>query len=123
MTLRRTHVVPTHLRTPELVVSVGGISLSAKQFLLLLIGAALSYDLWLHLSRLWGGIALLCALFPVSCAVFLAFLKIAGRELPTWVLVLVLYQMRTKRFVWRRLSYQEPGNAFSPLEREDDRYH
>ena len=45
-------MVPTHLKTPETVLALGGLSLSARQFLLLLVGAALSYDLWKHLEAL-----------------------------------------------------------------------
>jgi hypothetical protein len=90
---RRTHIVPTHLGTPETVLSIWSISLSARQFLLLLIGAALSYDLWLNTASIvvWPALLVLrfgLAILPFVGTLALAFVRIAGRELPIWVLVL-----------------------------------
>ena len=47
-----THLVPTHVRTPETLLTLAGVSLSVKQFLLLLVGVALSYRVWLLLGIL-----------------------------------------------------------------------
>jgi PrgI family protein len=113
-TVRKTHVVPTHLRTPETVLTFGGLSLSARQFLLLLIGAALSYDLWKHLAALttdpYGGVlAGGVALLPILLASAFAFGRIAGRSLDAWVLAIFRYRSRPKRLVWRSVRFQESG--------------
>lgn len=121
---RRTHVVPTHLRTPETVLSFGSVSLSVRQFLLLLLGSALSYDVWLHLVLLdaipAGWILRLgCALFPALIALALAFGSIAGRSLDLWLIVLVRSVQRPKRLVWRSVRFQEPMPAPFTLKEKD----
>lgn len=121
---RRTHVVPTHLRTPETVVSIGSVSLSARQFFLLLLGSALSYNLWLHLAFLVSvpaGIVprLGCALVPFLIALAFAFLRFAGRTLDLWFLVLARYWQRPRRFVWRSVRYQEAVPALFTLGKEE----
>ena len=112
--VRKTHVVPTHLKTPETVLSIGGLSLSARQFLLLLVGAALSYDFWKHLEALTtfpggaflaGGIALL----PTLVAIAFAFGRIAGRDIAAWVLAIFRYLSRSKRLIWHSVRFQEPS--------------
>ncbi|HEU5376254.1 MAG TPA: hypothetical protein VFV38_12485 [Ktedonobacteraceae bacterium] len=110
---RKTHVVPTHLRTPETVLSFGGLSLSARQFLLLLVGAAISYDCWKHLKALAtfpGGVFLAAAvaLFPALVAITFAFGRIAGRDMAIWFLVILRYLFRPKCLVWRSVRFQEP---------------
>lgn len=109
---RTTHVVPTHLRTPETVLSFGGLSLSARQFLLLLVGAALSYDVWKHLEVLITqpfGIILAAAgaLFPTLVACAFAFGRIAGRDLAAWALALIRYALRPKRLIWHSVRFLE----------------
>lgn len=123
MLLRRTHVVPTHLRTPETVLSFGSVSLSARQVLLLLLGSALSYNLWLHLAFLAhvpAGLAprLGCALLPALISLALAFVRLAGRTLDLWLLVLVRFWQRPKRFVWRSVCFQEAVPALFFLGKE-----
>ena len=127
--LRRTHVVPTHLHTPETAFSIGSVGISVRQFLVLLIGSAISYDLWLHLvalAGLPGGqiVRLLTALVPVSLTLAIAFLKIAGRPLETWLLVLLRFWARPRRLVWRSVCFQEwsDGTAVSEGEKGDNAY-
>jgi hypothetical protein len=127
--LRRTHVVPTHLHTPETAFSIGSVGISVRQFLVLLIGSAISYDLWLHLvalAGLPGGqiVRLLTALVPVSLTLAIAFLKIAGRPLETWLLVLLRFWGRPRRLVWRSVYFQEwsDGTIISEGEKGDNAY-
>ena len=112
---RTTHVVPTHLRTPETLLTIAGLNLSIRQFLLLLLGAATSYNFWLHLEALGffgAGIGqlfrLLLALLPTLVAMAFAFLRLAGRTLDRWLLVTLWYLGRPRRFVWHSVRYQEP---------------
>lgn len=117
----KTHVVPTHLRTPETVLTLGGVSLSARQFLLLLLGTALGYDLWLHLAilaRVPAGqlVRLALAFIPFAASCILAFLRLAGRELSAWLLVLVRFGNRPRRLVWRSIRFQEPSLVLDATE-------
>ena len=110
--LRKTHLVPTHVHTPETAFSLGSVSVSVRQFLVMLIGSAVSYDLWLNLAVLagipGGQIArLLAALMPVSLTLAISFLKIAGRALEIWILVLARFWARPRRLVWRSVRFQE----------------
>ncbi len=50
----RKHIVPTHLNLPDQVVTLWSFSLSARQFLLLLVGAGLGGTLWQHLATVWA---------------------------------------------------------------------
>ncbi len=110
----RTHIVPTHLRVPEAILTIGGLNLSVRQFLFLLLGSALGYDLWLHLAALAhvpGGqlVRLMLALIPFTLSCILAFLRLAGRELPIWLLVLIRFGNRPRRLVWYSVRFQEPS--------------
>ena len=121
---RKTQVVPTHLHTPETVLSIGGLSLSARQFLLLLVGVALSYDGWKHLETLMdfpGGVWLAAAgaLFPTLVAGILAFGRVAGRDLAAWLLALCRYGIRPRRLVWHSVRFQEPGVGSAAEEAEE----
>ena len=123
----RNHVVPTHLRTPETILTLGGVSLSVRQFLLLLLGAALGYNLWLHLAflaMLPGGqiVRLLLAGVPMLVAIALAFVRVAGRTLDRWLLVLLLYRQRPKRLVWRSVRFLEPKMIFGEQTQEGEKY-
>jgi hypothetical protein len=126
--MRTSQVVPTHLRTPETLLSLAGIALSVRQFLLLFLGAALGYDGWLNLkilAELPGGVGLRLAgaLVPFVCCAALAFVRIAGRTLDRWLLVLARYQTRSRRLVWRSVRFQEPGLVGAADEREEEGSH
>lgn len=109
---RKGHIVPTHLRTPETLLTLAGFNLSIRQFLLLLLGATMSYNLWLHLALLGSSLAgqvlrLALALFPVLLTGLFAFVRLAGRTLDRWLLVLLWYLGRPRRFVWHSIRYRE----------------
>ena len=109
--VRKTHVVPTHLRTPETVLTFGGLSLSARQFLLLLVGAAISYDLWKHLDTSLtfpGGVvlAIFLAALPTLLACAFAFGRVAGQDSAAWTLALLRYGRRPKRLIWHSVRFQ-----------------
>lgn len=127
---RRTHVVPTHVHTPDMLLSIAGISISVRQFLLILVGIALSYRCWLVCSWLavfpggWLGqdIRIAGALLPLGLSLAFAFVTLAGRELDGWCVVLVRYLFRPHRLVWRTVRFQEPsvGGWLAELEEEGD---
>ena len=107
-----THTVPTHLNVPDTVLTIGSLSLTARQFLILLIGSSLSYNLWhqLHMLSLYafvGTILRVClALVPILLALVFALARIAGRSLEIWFVILLRYWVQSKRFVWRSVRLQ-----------------
>lgn len=109
---RRTHLVPTRIKTPQQILTVAGISLSAPQFLLLLVGIALSYRVWLACSWLavWTvGIAArwILAGMPALLALILAFVRLADRDIALWCVVVVRFALRPRLFVWRSIRFYE----------------
>lgn len=128
--MRRTHVVPTHVHTPDVLLTVAGISISIRQFLLLLVGIALAYRGWLALGWLAivpGGltghiIQAVGALLPCGVSGALAFGRLAGRELDVWCAVVVRYWLRPRLLVWRSVRLQEPdtGGWSAAREAEED---
>lgn len=105
----RFHQVPTHISTPEPVLSVGPLSLSAKQFLLLLLGCALSYHLWQLLDWLASPPAQILrvalAMLPALSAGAVALLRLADRPLEQWGLVLLRFWSGPRLLLWRSLRH------------------
>lgn len=122
---RRTHLVPTHVRTPETLITLAGVSLSIRQFLLILVGVALSYRVWLLfavLSSIPAGQVLRWALTAIPCCVALAFafVSLAARTLDAWGVVMLSYALRPHRFVWRSVRFFDPGLGGIHKEEEFD---
>src|SRR5262245_39063681 len=126
LTGRRTHLVPTHVRTPETLLTLAGVSLSVRQFLLILVGIALSYRVWL----LFGVLSLLpgcqvlrstLTVIPFFVALAFAFVSFAARTLDAWCVVILRYALRPHRFVWRSVRFFDPGlGGISKEEEESD---
>jgi hypothetical protein len=122
---RRMHLVPTHVRTPETLITLAGVSLSVRQFLLILVGVALSYRVWLLLGALvwlpagqilrWG-----LTIVPLGVALAFAFVSLAGRMLDVWCVVVLRYFLRPHRFVWRSVRFVDPGLSGTRKEEESD---
>src|SRR5437660_12606260 len=88
----RKHIVPTHLNLPDQVLTLWSFSLTARQLLLLLVGAGIGGTVWQHLAPL-GHSALagqvvrgLLALAPFLSVLFLACYRHAGRYLEVWLI-------------------------------------
>ena len=95
------------------------LSLSARQLLLLLVGAGIGGTIWQHLvilghSSITGEVLrLLLSLPPFLLALLFAWYQYAGRYLEVWLVVLVRYRLRPKRYLWRSIRYDE--HQLSPL--------
>lgn len=123
--VRKTHLVPTHVRTPETLLTLAGVSLSVRQFLLILVGVALGTQVW----RFLGGLAfvpagqilrgLLTAMAPGG-ALLCAFVTLAGRPLEIWSVVLLRYAWRPRCLVWRSVRFADPGLVEEREEGEGD---
>ncbi len=110
----RKHIVPTHLNLPDQVLTLWSFSLSARQLLLLLVGAGLGGTLWQHLAILGHhalagqALRLLVALLPFLLLAVLACYQYAGRYLEVWFIVLLRYHLRPRRYLWRSIRHFEP---------------
>ena len=116
---RRFHQVPTHIGTPEPVLSMGPLTLSARQFLLLLLGGALSYHSW-QLLGVWTTPAgalprLVLALLPAVGAGALAFVRLADRPLEHWLLCLLRFWTMSRLLLWRSVR-RSPEHLLPVLE-------
>src|SRR5437868_14519711 len=110
----RKHIVPTHLNLPDQVLTLWSFMLSARQLLLLLVGAGLGGTVWQHLAPLGHhalvgqALRLLVALMPFLLLTVLACYQHAGRYLEVWLIVLARYHLRPKRYLWRSIRHFEP---------------
>jgi hypothetical protein len=110
----RKHIVPTHLNLPDQVLTLWSFSLSARQLLLLLVGAGIGGTVWQHLAVLGHhalagqALRLLLALIPFLLITMLACYQHAGRYLEVWMIVLVRYHLRPKRYLWHSIRHFEP---------------
>jgi hypothetical protein len=122
----RKHTVPTHLQMPDQVLTLWSFSLTARALLLLLVGGGIGGTLWQHLTVLGhyavaGEILrLLLSLPPFLLALFIAWYQHAGRYLEIWMVVLVRYRLRPKRYLWRSIrSYEQ--HLYPLVQGGDDR--
>ncbi len=115
----RKHIVPTHLNVPDQVLSLWSFSLSARQLLLMLVGSGIGGTIWQHLAVLGHDavpgemLRLLLSLPPFLLALLAAWYQYAGRYLEVWLVVLVRYRLRPKRYLWRSIRHYE--HHLSPL--------
>lgn len=105
------HTVPTHLATADTVLSLGYLSLSSRQLLLVLLGGSVTASLWTRTSMLStllppAGAVLHLALVIVCAAITLAltFGQAQGRSLDVWLIVILAYLMRPRLFLWRKMA-------------------
>ena len=121
------HTVPTHLKVPDTVLTIGSLSLTARQFLILLIGSSLGYNLWhqLHVFSVYAvvgtGLRVCLALVPALLALLFALVQVAGRPVEVWLFVLARYWTQSKRYVWRsvRRGHQQATPLYVPLSEEE----
>jgi hypothetical protein len=117
--------VPTHLQMPDQVLTLWSFSLTARQLLLLLVGGGIGGTLWQHLA-MFGHYAvpgeimrLLLSLPPFLLALFIAWYQHAGWYLEIWIVVLVRYRLRPKRYLWRSIRIYEQ-HLYPLIPGEDD---
>jgi hypothetical protein len=98
---------------PDQVLTWWSFSLSARQLLLLLVGCGLGGTLFQHLAVLGHEgvpgevLRLLLSLPPFLLAILLAWYQFAGRYLEVWLIVLMRYWLRPKRYLWRSIRHDE----------------
>lgn len=99
---RTRHKIPTGLTVEDRLFSYGAISLTTRQFLLLLGGAAIGYGgVWQGWSGLPAPPRVGIALIPLLLAAVVALARPGGRPLESWVFVLLRHWSRPRVAVWR----------------------
>jgi len=105
-----THTIPTHLASADTVLSLGYLSLSSRQLLLLLVGGSLAASLWertFWLATLLPpvGVALhwLLLLLSGGCVLALTFGQAAGRSFDAWLIVMLAYCARPRVYLWHTI--------------------
>jgi len=104
--------IPTHLEVEDKIISYNGFGLTVRQAFLLVIGWSLAVDVWRSLDGLTGlgmaGVALrlVISAAPGLIACFIAWTKVGGRHLESWLLVVLLYHTKPKVYLWRALAMQ-----------------
>lgn len=94
------HEIPTHLEVEDRLLW----SLTARQTLLLLIGALIGYSFWLNMGWLipWWALRLAGALVIFVLSAALAFIRPRGRNLESWVFAILHYVAIPKLYIWQR---------------------
>jgi hypothetical protein len=99
--------VPTHLQVADKI-AIGPVSVTIRQGVILLLGAALAYQGWHALALLsdWGvgWLRVVVVALVVVVAVVLAQVRLAGRHLEVWALVWARYTWQPRVYLWCRAS-------------------
>lgn len=104
------HIVPTHLNLPDSILTIGGVGISARQLLLLMLGGGISGNLWYHLPPVVPGllgllIRLLITSIPLDLAIIAGWVRYLGRPLEIWAVLLLRYWLRPKQYLWRSIRW------------------
>lgn len=120
--------IPTHLGVEDKIISYNGIGLTVRQAFLLVLGWSLAVDVWRALDGLvqlgTAGVVLrlVVSAAPGLLACFIAFTRVGGRHLESWLLVVLLYHTKPKVYLWRCLATQvRLGEQVSRHRRKADR--
>jgi hypothetical protein len=110
---------------PDQVLTLWSFSLSARQLLLLLVGAGIGGTVWQHLAALGHDaepfeiLRFLLSLPPFLLALLIAWYQYAGRYLEVWLVVLVRYRLRPKRYLWRSIRHDAQHLTSSSVDGDD----
>ena len=104
--------IPTHLEVEDKIISYNGIGLTVRQAFLMVLGWSLAVDVWrwldglAHLGMAGVVVRLVVSAAPGLLACFIAFTRVGGRHLESWLLVVLLYHTKPKVYLWRGLAAQ-----------------
>lgn len=104
--------IPTHLEVEDKIISYNGFGLTVRQAFLLVVGWSLAVDVWRSLEGLASlGVTgvilrLVVSAVPGLLACFIAWTKVGGRHLESWLLVVLLYHTKPRVYLWRALATQ-----------------
>jgi hypothetical protein len=103
---RLSHTVP-RLNVPDYIFSYGGIDVSVRQFLLLIVGILISINCWVVLRVVGNEYSLgrwMFAGIPVLVTAAWGWIQIHGQPLERWLAVMIRYYSRPRVYVWRQLQ-------------------
>ena len=130
-----TITLPTHLKVEDTLFRVGQVKVTARQFIVLLAGGSLIYTLWVRtawFATSFGVVGMVAhgSLIACCCLVLLAlaFGSIADRTLDSWLLLLLVYWLRPRVYIWSNLRrepecFQEVAEAGEEKEKAEDEGH
>ncbi|MGH3180293.1 MAG: hypothetical protein ACRDOE_00060 [Streptosporangiaceae bacterium] len=104
--------IPTHLEVEDKIISYNGIGITVRQAFVLVLGWSLAVDVWrsldglAHLGMAGVVLRLVVSAAPGLLACFIAFTRVGGRHLESWLLVVLLYHTKPKVYLWRALATQ-----------------
>ncbi len=99
---RTRHKIPTGLAVEDRFIAYGALSLSFRQFLILLGGAAVGYGgVWQGQPDLPVTVRAGTALLPPLLALVVALARPGGRPLESWLFVLARFSYRSRVTLWR----------------------
>src|SRR5947209_534982 len=108
------HKIPNHLEVEDVFI----LGLSIRQCVIIGVGAAMAYALFTDVFAAIADpvlglvVGLVAALVLFGCLLAVALIKLAGRGLDEWLLVLLIYQLRPRIYLWR---FNHP-DAFEQLD-------
>ena len=98
---RTRHKIPTGLTIEDRFIAYGALSLSLRQLMLLLGGAAIGYGgVWQGLPALPAPLRAVVALLPLLLALAVALAQPGGRAPESWAFVLLRHWSRPRVAVW-----------------------
>lgn len=107
-----THTVPTHLAGADTVLSLGYLSLSSRQLLLLLLGGSVTASWWVRtawlatlLPPIGSALHWLSLILLGSGVLALTFGQALGRSFDAWIIVLLAYFTRPRIYLWRTIRH------------------
>jgi len=113
------HTVPTHLALADTVLSLGALTLSSRQLLLLLLGGSIAAAGYTRTEPFFAALGPAGAVLHIAVLVLaslivlaLTFGQAAGRSLDVWVIVVLAYLTRPRLSLWHSLRE-------GPLARKD----
>lgn len=98
-----THKIPNHLEVEDVFI----LGLTIRQCVLIGVGAAMAYALFTDVFAAFADpvlglvVGLVAAFLLFGCLLAVALVKLAGRGLDEWLLVLLIYWLRPRTYLWR----------------------
>jgi hypothetical protein len=118
---RTRHKIPTGLTIEDRFIAYGALSLSLRQFLLLLGGTAIGYGgVWQGWSALPAPLRACVAFVPPLLALAVALARPSGRALESWAFVLLRHWSRPRVAIWsprppRPADWRSAGPGWAEL--------
>ncbi len=95
-------IIPRFQNVALVVLNYGNFEITARQLTTIMLCALVAFNVFSHLAGLPIVLRFILAGLPVLILLPFGWVKIAGRTLDAWLLVIVRYQMQPKICVWQQ---------------------